>query len=220
MQPKEDEYIYTDGVDYAETSDDSIWGTEETITAKLLGQTNMAGAWLNLCAGDGRFNNHLLARADSVTAADIDESALEKLARITPQNLKSKLIVKVVNVVEPLPFMNSTFNGIFCSGTLHLFPREIFKKIVIEMDRVLKADGQIIIDFATDIKRIYPDGSLWIVENEPNYSLDEARTLLQDSFPGYELQTEVGVSEPEDVTLNDRTYTFSCNFILLKARKV
>lgn len=219
MQPKENEFIYTDGVDYAKTADGSVWGTEEEVTSNLIGKSKINGKWLNLCAGDGRFNNQLLTRADEVTAVDIDESALQKLVRITPERLKSRLKIQVANVAKPLPFNNQSFDGIFCVGTLHLFPKQIFKEIFNEMDRVLKVGGLIIIDFAADIKRVYPDGTLWKVGNEPNYTIAEAKKFLEDVFRDYKINIHVNKSKPEDVTLNDRTYTFSCNFILLEGQK-
>jgi len=218
-QPQEDKYIYADGVDYSKTPDSSVWGTEEDITAEILNNSGITGKWLNLCAGDGRFNNRLLSKADKVIAVDIDPNALKKLVRITPAELKSKLETKIINVVEPFPFEKESFDGIFCVGTLHLFPKEIFQKILSEMSKVLKPGGKIIIDFAANIKRTYPDGSLWVVENEPNYSLEETKKLLVDCFKDYKTRMEFGKSEPEDVTLNDKTYSFTCDFIVLVATK-
>lgn len=218
-KPEENKYIYTDGVDYSKTPDSSVWGTEEETTLEILKATNIRGDWLNLCAGDGRFNNRLLTKADKVIAADIDSSALEKLIRITPKDLKNKLEIKIMNVVEPFPFEDESFDGIFCVGTLHLFPRDIFKKILNEMSRVLKSGGMIIIDFAADIKRTFSDGKLWIVENEPNYSLSEAQEFLAESFKDFQTKMEFGKSEPEVVNLNDKTYTFTCNFVVLTAVK-
>lgn len=124
-EPQDEKYIYTDGVDYSKTPDDSIWGTEEEITSKMISTSDITGTWLNLCAGDGRFNNRLLEKADEVIAADIDENALQKLSRITPKDLRGKLKTKKVNVVERFPFDSEEFDGIFCVGTLHLFPTQI-----------------------------------------------------------------------------------------------
>jgi SAM-dependent methyltransferase len=219
MQPNEQENIYTDDVDYANTSYNSVWGTEDKATADLLEKTHVAGKWLNLCAGDGRFNNQLLEKADELIAVDIDENALQKIVRITPETLRKKLIVQTANVVKPFPFVNDEFDGIFCVGTLHLFPKLIFKCILDEMGRVLKSGGRIIIDFATDIKRIYPDGSLWIVETEPNYTLEEALIFLKEMFKDYEVSITTDKVEPEKVSLNDKEYVFTSKFILLDAIK-
>lgn len=219
MQQQNDEFIYTDGIDYAKTSDNSIWGTEEEITSKVIDETVSFGKWLNLCAGDGRFNNRLVLHSEKVIAADIDDSALEKLQRITPNNLKPKLETKTFNVTEKFPFGDKSFDGIFCVGTLHLFPKEVFQKIFTEMDRVLKPGGKIIIDYATDIRREYSDGTLWVVENEPNYSLSEAKLMLSKVFKDYSIEMFTNKSEPEEVTFNDKDYEFSCNFVLIRAIK-
>ena len=219
MKPNEQKNIYTDDVDYAHTLDNSVWGTEDKATIDLLNKTDIAGRWLNLCAGDGRFNNQLLKKADSVTAVDIDENALRKLARIVPEILRKKLTTRTMNVVEPFPFENNAFDGIFCVGTLHLFPRSVFKSIFSEMGRVLKTGGRIVIDFATDIKRIYPDGSLWIVENEPNYTLEDAFLFLREIFRDYTVNTITDKVDPEKVKINDKEYVFTSNFILIDAIK-
>lgn len=219
MKPNEDEYIYTDNVDYAKTSNSSIWGTEESETVKLLEESVSGGRWLNLCAGDGRFNNQLLRLAGCVMVADIDKGALDKLVRITPDDIKNKLTTKVFNVVKPFPIGNRTFDGVFCVGTLHLFPKDIFRGILREMQGILTEDGKIIIDFATDIKRTFPDGSTWVVKNEPNYSFDEAQKFLEEAFSSYRVRMYSGKSIPEPVTLNRRTYLFTCKFIVLEAKK-
>ncbi|MFA7243951.1 MAG: class I SAM-dependent methyltransferase [Patescibacteria group bacterium] len=219
MQPRDDKFIYTDGIDYSKTSADSVWGTEEKITSKIIDETVTSGKWLNLCAGDGRFNNRLLSLANQVIAADIDESALEKLTRITPKELEKKLKTKILNVTEKFPFKDAEFDGIFCSGTLHLFPEDILRKIFNEMDRVLKPNGKIVIDYAADIRREYPNGSLWVIENEPNYSLKDAKELLSKMFSNYLVEMFADKSEPERVSFNNKEYQFSSNFILIRARK-
>jgi ubiquinone/menaquinone biosynthesis C-methylase UbiE len=219
LQPNEKEYIYTDGIDYKKTSNGSIWGTEEESTKTLLKKTKLTGKWLNLCAGDGRFNNLLLSKADTVIAADIDKSALKKLVRVTPKNLVDKLKIRVVNVVDHFPFSDQSFNGIFCVGTLHLFPEPVLEKIFQEMDRILKPGGLIIIDYAADIKRELPSGKLWVVKNEPNTTIEHAEDFLREVFCDYTIDILIDKSEPEEVILTDRQYVFSCQFVLLKARK-
>jgi SAM-dependent methyltransferase len=219
MKPNEQENIYTDDVDYANTPDDSVWGTEDKATKNLLQSARITGKWLNLCAGDGRFNNHLLGNADEVIAVDIDESALQKLIRITPRTLKSKLSTKTMNIARSFPFEDNTFDGVFCVGTLHLFPKQVFKTIFSEIERVLKHSGRIIIDFATDIKRTYPDGSLWIIENEPNYRLEGALAFLKKAFRDYKVNIITDKVDPEKVKLADKEYIFTSNFILIDAIK-
>jgi len=219
MKPNEKENIFTDEVDYANTADASVWGTEDLATTNLINKTEIHGKWLNLCAGDGRFNNKFLEKADEVVAVDIDESALQKLVRITPDFLKNKLSIKTMNVTERFLLKNADFDGVFSVGTMHLFPKAVFKNIVSEIDRILKPGGRIIIDFATDIKRTYSDGSLWIVENEPNYSTEEALVFLEEVFQNYKTNFTVETVEPELVKLKEKEYVFTSNFVLVTAIK-
>jgi len=219
MKPNEKKYIFTDDIDYTKTSNDSVWWSEEDLTKKVLLKNVKKGNWLNLCAWDGRFNNLLLANADSVIALDIDEGPLEKLYRICPIELKNKLSIKTHNITKVFPFPDNSFDGIFCSWTLHLFSKDILIKIFWEIDRVLKYNWKIVIDFATDIKRQYDDGSLWIVENEPNYKLDEALTILEELFKNYDTEFINDVTLPELVILDDKQYMFSCNYVLISATK-
>jgi ubiquinone/menaquinone biosynthesis C-methylase UbiE len=219
MQSNEKENIYTDEVDYANTSNDSVWGTEDRATTNLLKKTDITGKWLNLCAGDGRFNNQLLSMVTELVAVDINEDALQKIIRITPDKLREKLTIEIANIAKALSFDDDIFDGIFCVGTLHLFPKQIFRSIFAEMERVLKPGGKIIIDFATDIKRTYPDGSLWIIENEPNYILEDALIFLKEVFKNYDINIIVDKVEPEEVVLKNKKYIFTSNFILLSAQK-
>ncbi len=219
LLPDEDNYIFTDGIDYAETIGGSIWGTEDQITLDYLNDNPVRGKWLNLCAGDGRFNIKLLETADAVTACDIDQGALDKLMRVTANKYRPKLQLITCNISKPLPFENASFDGVFCVGTLHLFPQQILIKLFAEFDRILKPGGRVIIDFATDIKRLRPDGSHYVVKNEPLYTLGAATQFLKQCFQGYSSELRVGVAEPEEVIIGDSRWIFSSNVILLAAHK-
>jgi len=217
--PQEDKNIYSEGIDYTLTGDKSIWGTEDRLTVDALKRDDIRGRWLNLCAGDGRFNDLLLQKTDQVVASDIDPGALEKLQRITPQDLKSKLTLQICNVTEPLPFADAFFDGIFCTGTLHLFPRPVFMKIGDELDRILKPGGVMVLDFATDIRRVRPDGSLYTVQGEPLYTQAEALDFLKECFADFQTEFQTASVEPEEVHVRGESYMFSSNFILLVAKK-
>ncbi len=130
-----------------------------------------------MAAGDGRFNLQLLKKADNAVASDIDESALSKLWFITPEEYKSKLHTAAFNITQKFPFEDNSFDGVFCTGVLHMFPKEVLRDIFSEIDRILKSHGKIFIDFATDIKRVLSDGKLYI-RKYPQYKLKEAEKIL------------------------------------------
>ncbi|MBI4144141.1 class I SAM-dependent methyltransferase [Candidatus Woesearchaeota archaeon] len=218
-KPEQDQHIFSEGIDYSKTEKTSIWGTGDKDTLELLKKTEIRGRWLNLAAGDGRYNLTLLEKANYVVASDIDESALNKLRQNTPNTLKPKLKTEVFDITKKFPFENNSFDGVFCTGTLHIFSREILESIIIEIDRVLKYGGKVLIDFAADVKRIRWDGKPYIIKDEPKYTLAEARTTLKDSFRKYKIKMYESDVPEELLKEANPPYKFSCNFILLIADK-
>ncbi len=217
-KPEEHKLIFTEGLDYFKTGKTSIWGKGDKATLQLLNRIDIHGRWLNLTAGDGRYNVDLLRRVDHVIASDIDASALSKLWPTTPQKYRKKLDTKVFNVTKKFPFKRNSFDGVFSTGTLHLFPRSVLKKIFLEIDRVLKPNGKIILDFATDVRRTAPDGKPLVFGNEPQYRLAEAKKILRQILKDYQLG--LSVSEViEDFQRANPPYTLSCKFVLLVADK-
>lgn len=218
-KPIEDKYIYTEGINYFNTSKKSIWGSGDKETLKILKKIDISGKWLNLAAGDGRYNNLLLQKADAVVASDIDKGALSKLWHNTPTKYKKKLKIKNFNLIKKFPFRKKEFNGLFCMGTLHLFPKKVLTKIISEIDKVLKNDGQIIFDFATDIKRTLPDGKLYIRKGEPKYKINEAIKYLEKALPEYKLEIHKSKVPEEVVETRGTSYKFKCNFLIVIAQK-
>jgi len=218
-EPDEENHIYTEGIDYSQSEKPSIWGTGDKDTLELLKKIEFRGKWLNLASGDGRYNLDLLEKADSVVASDIDESALHKLRQNTPDKFKAKLQTEVFDITNKFPFEDNSFDGVFCTGTLHLFPKEILRHIFSENDRILKPTGIILIDFATDIKRVLPEGKLYIRKSEPQYDLKEAAKFLKELLKSYKVQIVESEVPEEEIKTRGFVYRFSCKFILLTADK-
>jgi SAM-dependent methyltransferase len=218
--PNEEKYIFTEGINYQQTGENSIWGKGDNKTLEVMLETPFKGKWLNLAAGDGRYNVLLLEKADSVVAVDIDQGALTKLRENTPPNLQNKLNTRQLNIHEPLPFGDQSFDGVFCTGTLYLFPKPYLEKIFEEIDRILRNDGRLFLDFATDVKRVWPNGQLKTKKSEASYTLEEAKQLLKSLTADF--ATDITESEvPEEkLKVGDLTYTFSCNFLLLTGKKL
>ena len=211
---------FIEEIDYRTTGKTSIWGPGDKATLALLHKHCVQGKWLNLAAGDGRYNLELLKKVDSVVASDIDESALEKLRRQTPARYKRKLQTHVFDMTRHFPFSSSSFNGVFCTSTLHYFPKEILLRIFSEADRVLKPKGKIIVDFATDIKRIQPDGTLYVRKPEPEYSSVEGKAMLESLLQRYRVEMDISEVQPEEIRIPHRVYKLSCTLIVLLAEKI
>jgi SAM-dependent methyltransferase len=215
---EEDKCIFTEGINYFKTGKIPIWGLGDKDMLLFLKKIEIHGKWLNLAAGDGRYTLNLLEKADFVVASDIDESALSKLWHNTPEKYRRKLDIKTFDITKKFPFGNKSFDGVFCTGTLHLFPEEVLQKIISEINRVLKPNGKVMIDFATDIKRASPEGKPVIFGKEPLYSLVDAKSALRNLFRDYKIK--MSESEVvEDFEAANPPYTLSCKFLILVAIK-
>jgi len=200
-------------------SSQSIWGLGDTVTLDLLSKQSFKGIWLNLAAGDGRYNNLLLSSADEVIVCDIDKNALNKLYDLTPKKYQRKLSLQICDITQGLPFPNNHFDGIFCTGALHLFNPSKLKKIFSEINYILKPNGTLIFDFATDIKRILPNKLTYFMKGEPNYTSSQANELHNQLLTNYNFQIYSSTVPPEQITTPERTYTFTCNFFFIIATK-
>ncbi|MBQ9834524.1 MAG: class I SAM-dependent methyltransferase [Bacilli bacterium] len=169
----------------------SKWGIEEPETLSVIQRVGFYGNVLNIAAGDGRFNNKLLEMANKVLAIDIEDKELKILEDNCPNKFKSKLQTKKVDITEVFPFGDDKFDGIFCTGTLHLFKKETIIKILKEIKRVLKPKGKIILDFATDIKRLDSAGKFVVFENEGSYTAQEAILLFQQELGDFSIEIEI-----------------------------
>ena len=185
----------------------SKWGIEEKETLDAITKMNMQGTILNIAAGDGRFNNKLLEYADKVIAVDKSASELELLKSICPGHLNNKLETQVADVTKKIPFADSTFDGIFCTGFLHLFKKEIIANIIAEMKRLLKNGGSIILDFATDIKRLDKDNNPVLFSEEGNYTTKEAITFFKEQLADFDIDVQVSTFREENLE-DDAGYKF------------
>jgi SAM-dependent methyltransferase len=218
-KPDEEKCIFTEGIDYSKTGKDSIWGKGDKDMLEFLEKAEIPGKWLNLAAGDGRYNLILLEKSKAVIACDIDEGALEKLWRNTPNNLKAKLTIEVFDITKKFPLKDNSLDGIFCTGTLHLFPKQILRRIVSEIDRVLKPNGKLVIDFAADITRTSPSGKLITFGKEPLYTMESAKATLKNLFRDYEIKMQDS-EVVEDYEGANPPYKLDCKFVILAASKI
>jgi len=179
----------------------SKWGKEEQITLDAIKSMDMHGSILNLAAGDGRFNSSLLQNADKVVAVDIQNQELDILMKTCPEDLKDKLEIMVADITLKLPFPDNAFDGVFMTGTLHLFKKDAVKKIIGEIKRVLKVGGKVIIDFATDIKRLDKNGNMVVLENEGDYKTGDACDFLREELK--EFNIDIKISSFAEENLND-----------------
>lgn len=214
-------YIFTEGIDYSKTSKDSIWGDEDSSTRNmLLKLVKPSSKWVNLASGDGRYNRLIAEIAKEVTDVDIDEGALQKLYKNTPQDIKHKLVLKSFNIVEPFPLESNKYDGLFSSGTLYLFPENIFMNISREISRILKIGGYIALEWAMNIKRTSPTGESVVFGSEPLYDRDRTITVIQKAFPNFEIKFMDGEKIYSNESEANPPYEFYCETLLIEGKKI
>lgn len=219
VQPDQRKFWHTEGIDYLTTGTRSIWGGGDPKTLQVLRRLPLAGVWLHLAAGDGRYNSLLLRKADKLIASDIDASALEKSRRNVPPKYRKKFSLKVFDITKKFPLSPRSIDGVFCVGTLHLFPKYILGEVAHEIDRVLKPDGTVFIDFATHTKRIRLDGGPYVVSGEPAYTNANAEKTLQKMFRGYEIKFWMGNIPKESYPSANPPYSYESEFLIMQATK-
>ena len=193
----------------------SKWGIEEKETIKILDRIRLKGEILNLAAGDGRFNTRLLNMADKVTSVDINVGELKELEKSCPNNLKSKLSIKCMDITKRFLFEENTFDAVFCTGTLHLFNIETIEFILNEMKRVLKKNGKILLNFATDISRLDCNGNPVIFEKEGNYTMEEAIKFFKNKFTDFSINIEKATFAEEQLEEGAGYQSISGNFLII-----
>ena len=196
----------------------SRWGKEEKETLIAINQIQSLGNVLDVAAGDGRFLNILLEKSKSVTAIDLDNDELEKLKINCQKDFVNKLKIEKVDITKRFPYQDETYDTIFCTGTLHLFDKTTIFFILDEMKRCLKQNGIIILDFATNIKRLDKNGNEVVFEDEGNYSTEEAIELFNELLHDFSLSIQIASFNEEN--LDDVGYnSITGNFLIVTSKK-
>lgn len=219
MKPNGHRFWHTEGIDYLKTGKRSIWGGCDPETLKVLRPLRLKGTWLHLAAGDGRYNALLLRKVDKLIASDIDPSALEKSRRNVLSKYRKKFSLKAFDVVKKFPFEADSIDGVFCVGTLHLFPKHVLRRITREIDRVVRPRGMVFVDFATHVKRVRFDGKPYIVHGEPLYTNADAKKTLEKMFQGYKTKFWKGSIPKESYPSANPPYTYESKFLIMLATK-
>lgn len=197
----------------------SKWGIEEKETLEAIDEINFSGNILDVAAGDGRFANRILKSANSLTAIDISNIDLKILKDNCPNYLVDKLNTLVVDITKVWPFSKAYFDGVFCTGSLHLFNKDTIIYILNEIMRVLKPGGKIILDFATDIKRLDKDNNLIIFDNEVNYTTDEAISFFNTQLKDFNFNIKISSFSEANLDSSTGYRNIYGNFLIISGSK-
>jgi SAM-dependent methyltransferase len=102
---------------------------DEIISAK-------SGKLLDLGCGVGQYSKYFSDKGFSVTSADISERALSYLSGKYPY-----IGTVRVDMTEPLPFADKSFDVVFANLSIHFFSESDTRSLTAEVKRILKDDG-------------------------------------------------------------------------------
>lgn len=216
---QEKKFVFSESLDYFKVGNDSIWGSGEPETINAVNLHVTSGTWLDLGAGDGRYSVRMLNKADRLIAADVDSHALQKLWFRSPKLQRNRLSLLVLNVMQ-LPFSPNSFDGVLCTGILHLFPEDILFDILSQISRIIKPKGILIIDMGTDIERLRADGSIFVRPDDQRYTTKQALNILETALSNYSRQVQISSFQDDLTSTGEYDFTTKGNFILLAGRKL
>lgn len=119
---------------------------------------------LELGCGTGRDARYLTERGFAVLATDASETALERTSQIAPGVRR-----QCVNMTEPLPFVDASFDIVIASLSLHYFRWQKTKEVVADINRCLKPGGYLLARVNSTNDKRYLEAQKERLE--PNYYL-------------------------------------------------
>lgn len=123
---------------------------------------------LDFACGDGPYTDALVKKGAIVIAADRDVSALRTLREtVDSQNV----LPLVLDAFQGFPIDDSSVDMVLTTRFPNLFSRVEVTELMREANRVLVADGEVVFDFATHIKRIVEEGNEKKGPSEIDHSL-------------------------------------------------
>ena len=94
------------------------------------------GSLLDLGCGVGQYSKYFSDKGFDVTSADISARALEYLSAKMPKISTARL-----DMTEPLPFADKSFDVVFANLSIHFFSKAETEALICEIKRILKDDG-------------------------------------------------------------------------------
>ena len=142
------------------------------------------GQCLDVCAGNGQYMAMLAPSVEKITGIDFIKEACDAANKFFEES-KMENATCIEGDATQLPFENATFDLTYSFSSLYDIPD--FEKAIVEMARVTKKDGVVILDLATNksintvISRYYSSASgfpqISCLSDKEIYSLLEKNNL-------------------------------------------
>lgn len=150
------------------------WADEKRILFKLINPRKNEVA-LDVGCGTGIISIKMAKRGAKIYGLDISAKMIEKLEeKIEGQNLKNFKELRVCPMGK-LPYKSKFFDIVTCCGVMDHYPIDFAKECLIEMKRVLKNNGRIVIDFPNEKSDLIQE----YVKAEPTLHLYPEKSLKE-----------------------------------------
>jgi len=128
------------------------------------------GKVLDLGCGLGQYTKYFLDKGFEVVSADISINALNKVKERIPE---ANIIQ--MDMSKRIPFDDQTFALVFANLSIHYFSEEVTKKLIKDVERILKSDGYFIgsVNSSKGFKYIENEA----IKLEENYYFAEKRNV-------------------------------------------
>ncbi len=99
-----------------------------------------SGSLLDLGAGQGQDSRFFAEHGFTVTSTDLTPAPLE-LSKALAEKAGLPITFQEVDVSQPLPFADSTFDVVYSHMALHYFDKHATEQMLADIHRVLKPNG-------------------------------------------------------------------------------
>lgn len=139
---------------------------------------------LDLGCGIGRHAMLFAKNGYDVTALDISSAGIDIVAKKARENnLNIKTIL--ANIVD-LPLLDDSFNNIVAFNSIYHTDTNGFKKVIKELKRILKVDGEIFLTLLSKQDPSYEKASKNIVDTNTRMKSEEDGSELPHFFVDYD----------------------------------
>jgi SAM-dependent methyltransferase len=158
---------------------------------------------LELGCGTGNDAARLARAGFNVTATDYSSEAIE---RARERYADTGIDFRTVDMSEPLPFGDRTFDAVMSNVSAHMFSDEVTRALFREIGRVVRRGGLLLLHVNSDADRLLREARRPVKsELEPNYVLEESGQTVRFCSRAYVLSVLSGweIRELADVEVPD-----------------
>jgi ubiquinone/menaquinone biosynthesis C-methylase UbiE len=105
---------------------------------------------LDVGCGTGFISIGMVRKGAKVYGLDVSPKMVEKLKEKIRDGGVTNIVEVRVCSMEKLPYKSGLFDVVTCCGVMDFYPIDLTKKCLIEMKRVLKNDGRIVVNFPNE----------------------------------------------------------------------